>query len=914
MDPNRQQQVERVCQETIKLPAAQRAAFIEKSCKGDPDLQREVESTLERDGQMLGAYRIETRLGMGGMGEVFRAVDTRLNRKVAIKISAARFSDRFAREALALSALNHPHICTLFDVGPDYLVMEYIEGGRIQPTRDMRKLLAFAIQIADGLTAAHAAGIVHRDLKPANILVTRNEQVKILDFGLAMRGTLPGDDTAPMTGLTETGTTIGTAAYMSPEQARGETVDARSDLWSFGVVLYELATGVRPFEGTTTASVFAAILNKVPVPARERNPRIPKDLGRIISRLLEKDREVRYQTAADVRADLKRVDRDTSMTVAAPSSDREGARDSSSALQAQRRAMTRTAAIIGLIMFAAGVVASFLYFRKSSARTVASPNEWVQLTDFADSATEPSFSPDGHMLAFLRGSQGFITGNAQVYVKSLPKGEAVQLTESPTDKYGAAFSPDGSHIAYTEFHPSGVPSYFSTWTAPVHAGPPSLLLPNAAGLSWIDAQHVLFSEIKGRIHMGIVTATESRAEKREVYFPSHERAMAHYSPLSPDHKSVLIVAMDSTGNFESCSVVPFDGNSPGRQVGPPGTCIAAQWSPDGHWMYFSVIVQGSAHLWRQRFPRGVPEQITFGPTSEEFGLAVAPDGLSLVTSVGQRQSTVWLHEASGQQRQLSSEGLAYGPRLSPDGKRVYYILRQSPTSNHTELRVIDLVTGRTDKPVPGVSVRDFDISRDEREIAYTTEGSNGGLEISLMPLDHHESPNIVTRDGDQVSFGPGEQLIFRSVEKTQNFLARVQKDGTGRTRVTDRPINWIVAVSPDGKWALAGGGGVMAIPLAGGEPRLVCKLYCGGTWSPDGRFFYIDTAPGSSPGRTLEYPIAPGQSLPDLPAGGGDDIERATAKGAILLPRGMFTPSLDRMTYIFVKREFRGNLFQIPLH
>jgi eukaryotic-like serine/threonine-protein kinase len=932
MDENRWEQAERVYQEALKLPAPKRATFIAESCKGDPDLQRHVESllgtepmtlfdrpaweametrsTAVREGEMLGAYRIETRLGMGGMGEVFRAVDTRLNRKVAIKISSVRFSERFEREALALSALNHPHICTLYDVGPDYLVMEYIEGGPVRPTKDTRKLLDLALQIADGLAAAHAAGIVHRDLKPANILVTRNEQVKILDFGLAMRDSLPGDVTAPATGLTETGTTVGTAAYMSPEQAQGEPVDARSDLWSFGVVLYELATGVRPFEGPTTASVFAAILEKAPIPVRERNPKIPVDLERIISRLLEKDREVRYQTAADMRADLKRVDRDSS-----------AAGSAAPVLQSRRRAIPRAVMVIGLLVLAAAVVGSTLYLRKSGARTVSSPNEWVQLTNFADSATEPSFSQDGRMLTFLVGGEGFIKGNAQVWVKSLPKGEAVKLTDDPVNKYGPVFSPDSSRVAYTKFRMGGGIPPFSTWTVPVHPGPPSLLLPNAGGLSWINDQHVLFSEIKGGgTHMGIVTATEGRADEREIYFPSHERAMAHYSALSPDRKWILSVAMDRTGNFESCSVLPFDGSSPPREVGPRGICTAAGWSPDGTWMYFSVGVQGSSHLWRQRFSGGTPEQITFGPTTEEVTLAVAPDGASLVTSVGQSRSTVWIHEPSGQERQLSSEGYAFSPRFSADGKRVYYLLRQNPTTSVTELHVVDLATSRSDSPVRGVSVRDFDVSHDEREIAYTTLASDGELEISLAPVDHHESPHVVTRGGDQVSFAAGDELIFRGIEKTQNFLTRVRKDGTGRARVTDLPIVGKHAVSPDGAWALAQTpsvpGGLVAIPLAGGEPRPLCKFYCGAIWSPDGRVLYVDTAPGSPPGRTLEYPIPTGKSLPDLPPGVLDDLDRALAMGVHLVnpPRGNFTPSPDPMTYAVVKREFRGNLFQIPLH
>jgi len=276
---------------------------------------------------------------------------------------------------------------------------------------------------------------------------------------------------------------------------------------------------------------------------------------------------------------------------------------------------------------------------------------------------------------------------------------------------------------------------------------------------------------------------------------------------------------------------------------------------------------------------------------------------------------VWIHEASGQERPLSSEGLASGPRFSADGKRVYYLLRQSPTANLTELRVIDLTTGRNDRPVPGVSVRDFDISRDEREIAYTTAASDGEWEISLTPLDHHEAPHVVVRGGDEVSFGPGDELLFRSIEKTQNFLMRVHKDGTGQARVTEVPIIQKRAVSPDGAWTLADASpGFVAIPLAGGEPRLICKIYCSGFWSPDGRFLYVDTAPGSSPGRTLGFPLAQRQSLPDLPTGGVEDLDRAIAKGAVLIHRSLFAPSRDPLTYAFVKREFLGNLFQIPLH
>ncbi|HEX5229987.1 MAG TPA: protein kinase [Bryobacteraceae bacterium] len=269
-------------------------------------------------GDRLGPYEILAPLGAGGMGEVYRARDTRLDRIVAIKVAHEQFSERFEREARAIAALNHPNICTLHDVGPNYLVMEYVEGEPLKTPPAVDRVMQFALQIADGVAAAHAKGIVHRDLKPGNILVTPDGRVKILDFGLAtLQAPAPTDATLTR-GLTDPGTAVGTVGYMSPEQARGETVDARSDLWSMGVIFYELLCGVRPFEGSTQAVIFEGILTKTPVSLSERNPKIPADWERIVARLLEKDRATRYQSAQDLLADLKRVSRDSNSIAAAP--------------------------------------------------------------------------------------------------------------------------------------------------------------------------------------------------------------------------------------------------------------------------------------------------------------------------------------------------------------------------------------------------------------------------------------------------------------------------------------------------------------------------------------------------------------------------------------------------------------------
>ena len=845
------------------------------------------------------------------MGEVFTARDTRLNRLVAIKVSHEQFTARFEREARAAAALNHPNICQIYDVGPNYLVMERVEGAQLHSIGDVQQLLNVGMQIADALAAAHSAGIVHRDLKPSNIVITASGLVKVLDFGLAKMAD-PADSSLDQTHTvdqTRAGAVVGTPAYMSPEQARGEHVDARSDLWSFGVVLYEMATGHRPFDGSTAAVIFEALLGKAPIPARERDPKIPPELDRVIGRLLEKDRETRYQSAADVRADLRRIARGTD-ALAAVSSSQPGA--------ATRR-MGGPWTIATATVLAALAIAAALWMNRQSERPVTSPSDYVQLTNFADSVVDPSLSPDGRMVTFIRGDSNAFPRYGDVWVKLLPDGEAVRLTNTPSRKYAPVFTPAGSRVAYTqrEANEGQGQGSWDTWTVPISGGEPTRLLPNAAGLLWIDNQHVLFAEIKTGLHMGIVTASAGRADKREIYFPGHERAMAHYAYLSPDRQDLLIVEMDRAQIFLPCRLMPFDGRSPGRQVGPPGSCTAAAWSPDGRWMYFIAAVNDTPQLWRQRYPDGPPERMTSGLT-DTVGLAVAPDGRSIVTAFGAQRSAVWIHDERGD-RQVTTEGVAFAPQLSQDGGRLYYLLRPNALDAFTELRSLELSSGKTDRLLPDQSVTQYVVSRDEREVAFTTMTAAGSREIWLAALDRSMPPRRVVQSADDVSFGAGDDLIFRSLEDKVNFLMRIGKDGSGLRRIIQTPILNKFGVSPNGAWTavLAPGQGdatyvTLAVPLRGGDAYTICNG-CAVHWSPDGTRLYVGTEGPASP-SFLVVPIdatqAPPKTLMTIIATARKGVR---PPGIEFIERLQIAPSANPSIYAFTRRDVQRNLFRIPL-
>ena len=880
-------------------------------------------------GTRLGPYEICALIGAGGMGEVYRAIDTKLNRPVAVKLL---FDDvpepdarhRFQREAQMASLLNHPHIVTVYDAGEfegrQYLITEFVDGGTLREwakteKRIWQQVVELLVGVADGLACAHEARILHRDIKPENVLVTKSGYAKLADFGLAKLLETSGPDEVTRTltqHRTRPGVVMGTIAYMSPEQASGKPVDARSDIFSFGVVLYELLAGYRPFTGATDLEVLQRVINGPPAPITEDLPTV---LRLVLEKALAKDPAERYQSTREMVADLRRIGR---QSVGAPAPTTLPVR-------------WRTSAFFAGSAFILAVAASTLFWLQPSKKD-RTRVDWIQLTNFPDSVTQPTLSSDGRMLTFIRGPNSFTT-RGQIYVKMLPDGEPKQLTRDDSKKMSPVFSPDGSRIAYTavEAH-----SGYEIWVVPVLGGEPRRWLPNAEGLVWNGKNNVLFSEIINQLeghHMKIVEAEESRAGAHDVYVPMPKGAMAHRSFPSPDGKWALVAEMDDRGTWLPCRVVPTDGSSPGRQIGPlEAPCWFAAWSPDQKWMFISSSAGGGFHIWRQRFSeRGTlvsPQQLTSGPTEEE-GIAMAPDGRSFISAVGLKESAVWVHDTRGE-RQVSLEGFASHPRFSRDGKSLFYLARKSG-SPHSELWLAELDSGHAEPLLPGFSIAPnsvspaYDISPDGRQVVMVASDSGGKHRLWLAPVDRRSPPRPLLSgvEGDGPIFGPSGEIFFRGREGSYGFAYRVHVDGSGLRKALDYPVIETMALSPDGKWLVAYArsseerhGGAVALPLDGGPP--VDIFGPGGcNWSADAKFFFLTasrTGYSMAEGHTFVIPLPRGRVLPPIPVSGfRSEADIAKLPGVRIIGAPDVAPGPSPDIYAFSRETVQRNLYRIPV-
>jgi serine/threonine protein kinase len=891
-------------------------------------------------GQRFGRYRIEEEIGAGGMGVVYRAYDEKLERDLALKVltpgalndEAAR--KRFRNEARVLSRLNHPAIQTIHDFdtfeGQDYLVSELVPGvsldTRVRSSALLEKeVVDLGYQLAKGLEAAHTAGVLHRDLKPANLRVTPEGHLKVLDFGLA---TLSREAVLTLS-TTQTLATApsgiaGTLPYMSPEQLLGQEIDPRSDIYSAGVVLFEIATRRLPFNDSLVPKLTNAILHQMPPSPRALVPKLSVEFERVVLKCLEKDRELRYQSAKELATDLRRLEvRSSAVTIDVPG------------VKHPRRWLVPSITSVGVCALVAATLLLWPSVRMKE-RAGAPALRWEQLTNFNDSAQIPTLSRDGKMVAFLRGPDSF--GNSantgQVWFKSLPDGEPFQLTKSVLRKQTINFSEDGSRLYFTQIEG---PFAWNTYELPLLGGQePKLFMANATGLSWIGSDRVLFSTISTGVHMKLAASNASRTDERDVYVPAdHVQGMVHRSALSPDGKWVLVVEMDSQW-WRRCRLVPFEGSSAGQQVGPEGSCTWAQWSPDGKWMYFSVDTRTAGfHVWRQRFPDGTPQQVTPSGASEEEGLAIMPDGKSFITTAGSQQSAIWLHDDQTGDRQVTSEGYSFLPTLSPDGKTVFYLRRVTGSHSYFsgELWVSDLGTGSAERLFGGLVLTHFSISQDGKKVVFATEQGQARSGIWVGWLDRTQPPRQLTFGGEyRAFFGRPGQILYQGTQARPKIM-KINEDGSGEAPASDLDIMQLQSISPDGRWALVGvtppgGHGdrnaiVEVVPLEGGAPIVTCDTCSYGfgvtrfsvpllSWSSDGKWVYVSLRPfpfGSS--KTAVIPIKSGSAPPTFTKGFGSEADFARIPGARLINQDNVSPGVSPNYFVTTRRSAKANLFRI---